>query len=238
MRPALKRLLFFGGLGTAAAGFFLKARFFSRLLEQSTSDDVLFHVDTKQKVVALTIDDAPHPELTADILDVLAEYAVPATFFIIGDQVAGNEELMRRIGREGHELGNHLMHDERSILLGADEFNRQLLAAHALIRPFGPVRWFRPGSGFYNERMLAQIRPFGYRCVLGSIYPYDAHLQSVDFASSYILGNTQRGAIIILHDGGPARAATPEILRRIVPALRKRRYRFLTLSQLTQLEGD
>lgn len=235
MRPIVKRFLFLTGLGTVAAvGFFLKARFFSRLLEQSTSDEVLFHVDTAQKVVALTIDDAPHSQLTAEILDVLAEYAVPATFFIIGDQVPGNEDLMCRIGEEEHELGNHLMSDERSILLNPAEFDRQLAAAHALIAPFGPVRWFRPGSGFYNERMLAQIRPYGYRCVLGSIYPYDAHLRSVEFASGYILSNIQPGAIIILHDGGPEREATPEILRRIIPALRRRGYRFATLSELTR----
>ena len=234
-----RRLFLLAGLsGTFAAtvGFFFKGRFFSRLLEQNTSDEVLFHVDTRQKVVALTIDDAPHADLTPQILDVLADYKIPATFFIIGNQVPGNEALMRRIVAEGHELGNHLMTDERSIALSPEEFEQQLANTHRLITPFGPVRWFRPGSGWYSERMLAQIRPYQYRCVIGFVYPYDAHVHSVEFASSYILGNTQPGSIIILHDGSLERQATPDILRWIVPALKKRGYRFATLSGLTALE--
>ncbi len=238
MRQTKNTFLLLSGLSAVAAvGFFFKARLFSRLLEQRTSDEVLFHADTRDKVVALTIDDGPHAELTPEILDVLAEQGVPATFFIIGSQVPGNEAIMQRIVAEGHELGNHLMSDQRSITLEADEFARQLAAAHDLIAPFGPVRWFRPGSGFYNARMLEQIRPFHYRCVVGSVYPYDAQFHSVEFATGYILGNVQPGAIIVLHDGDWEREATVEILRRIIPALRKRGYRFATLTALTHTSG-
>ncbi|MBK8988633.1 MAG: polysaccharide deacetylase family protein [Chloroflexi bacterium] len=219
----------------AAAGFFFKARLFSRLLEEQTSDEVLFRADPHDKVIALTIDDGPHDELTPEILDALAELQVPATFFIIGSQVPGNEAVMRRIVAEGHELGNHLMSDQRSITLDAGEFDRQLAETHALIAPFGPVRWFRPGSGFYNTRMLEQIRPYRYRCVVGSIYPYDAQFHSVEFATGYILGNVQPGSIIVLHDGCCDREGTVEVLRRVVPALKKRGYRFATLSDLTAL---
>jgi peptidoglycan-N-acetylglucosamine deacetylase len=239
MNQLSRRLFLLAGLGSTAAAvtFFFKGRFFSRLLEENTSDEVLFHVKTTKKVIALTIDDGPHPQLTPEILDVLAEYNVPATFFIIGSQVPGNEALMRRIVAEGHELGNHLMSDKRSIGLDPAEFERQLANAHRLIAPFGPVRWFRPGSGWYNERMLAQIRPYNYRCVIGFVYPYDAQVQSVEFASSYILGNTQPGSIIILHDGKAERQATIDILHWIIPALHKRGYRFATLSGLTALQS-
>ena len=235
-----RRLFLLAGLSGAMAAtvtFFFKGRFFSRLVEETTHDEVLFHVNTTEKVIALTIDDGPHPELTPAILDVLAEYDVPATFFVIGSQVPGNEDLMRRIVAEGHELGNHLMSDKRSIGLDPDEFERQLANAHRLITPFGPVRWFRPGSGWYNERMLQQIRPYNYRCVIGFVYPYDAQVHSVEFASSYILGNTVPGSIIILHDGKEDRQATVNILHWIIPALQKRGYRFATLSGLTQLQS-
>lgn len=236
MSKLTKRLLvILSAVGSVAAlSFFFWPLFFSRLLEQTTPDEVLFHVDTEEKVVALTIDDGPHGQLTPEILDTLAVYDVPATFFIIGSHVPGNEGLLARIVQDGHELGNHLMSDERSITLDATEFARQLAETHALISAYGPVRWFRPGSGFYNERMLAQIRPFQYRAVVGSVYPYDAQVQSVDFAAGYILGNVRPGSIIILHDGGLEREATPDILQRIIPALQKRGYRFATLSELTQ----
>ncbi len=218
--------------GVAVFVFFFKDRLFSRALERNTSDEVLFHIDTTKKVLALTIDDGPHAELTPEILDVLAEYKVPVTFFVVGDRIPGNEALLERMVAEGHELGNHLMNDQRSIQLGPVEFSQQLAQAHELLRPFGPVHWFRPGSGWYNMRMLEQVRPLGYRVVVGSVYPFDAHIQSVEFASTYILGNVRPGSIIILHDGEESRQATPEILRRILPALHDRGYRFETLSGL------
>lgn len=233
MKPVTRRFLLISGLsGLAAVTFFFKSRFLSRWVEQSTSDEVLFHGNSREKLIALTIDDGPHPTLTDQILDVLADYEVPAAFFILGRQVAGNEAQLERIVREGHELGNHLMTDARSITLTDEEFAEQLQQTHDLIAPYGPVRWFRPGSGWYNNRMLEQIRPFGYRCVVGFVYPYDAQFQSVEFASGYILGNVQPGSIIILHDGSEERAVTLDILHRIIPALKKRGYRFVSLSEM------
>jgi peptidoglycan/xylan/chitin deacetylase (PgdA/CDA1 family) len=231
MKKTVKRIILLTGLGGVAAFvFFFKDRLFSRALERSTTDEVLFHLDTMEKVVALTIDDGPHPELTSEILDVLAEYQVPATFFVIGDRIEGNESLLERMVVEGHELGNHLMNDQRSIQLEPAEFSQQLAEAHGLLRSFGPVHWFRPGSGWYNTRMLEQVRPYGYRVVVGSVYPFDAHIQSVEFVSTYILGNVRPGSIIILHDGEDRRKATPEILRRVLPVLQEQGYRFETLT--------
>ena len=220
------------GTALAAVGFFFKSRVFSRTLERRTSDEVLFHLDTREKLIALTIDDGPHPTLTNEILDVLAQYGVRVTFFIIGGRVAGNETVMRRMVAEGHELGNHLMTDLPSVSLTAAEFARQLAKTHELVSAFAPVRWFRPGSGWYNQRMLEQIRPYGYRCVVGSLYPYDAQVSSVEFVVNYVLGNVQRGSIIILHDGTDERQKTVVVLRRVLPVLLGRGYRFGTLSEL------
>ena len=232
-----RRILFSSGFAVfAIACFFFTSRFFSRLLQKRTSDEVLFHVNTSEKVVALTIDDGPHPELTPQILDILAEYEAPATFFIIGGRVPGNELYLERIVNEGHELGNHLMSDKRSITLDEHEFSRQLAQTHQLLAPFGPIHWFRPGSGWYNERMLAQIRPYGYQTVIGSVYPFDAQIHSKEFAASYILSNVQPGSIIILHDGKAERVATVDVLKRILPTLKKRGYRFVTLSELVAIE--
>jgi peptidoglycan-N-acetylglucosamine deacetylase len=219
---------------TAAAGFlFFHSRLFSRLVERTTSHEALFHAATRERRIALTIDDGPHPELTPQILDILAEYGVPATFFPLGGRIPGNEDLLARLTAEGHELGNHLMWDEASVKLAPEEFERQLAAAHELLSPYEEVRWFRPGSGWYNEEMLARIRPYGYRAVLGSVYPYDAQFSSVEFAAGYILGNVQPGSIIILHEGADDRYAAVEILRRVIPALQKRGYQFETLTELT-----
>ena len=62
---------------------------------------------TKEKLVALTFDDGPHPEHTPQVLDVLKQYDVKATFFVIGTRIAGNEDILKRIHAEGHQTGNH-----------------------------------------------------------------------------------------------------------------------------------
>ncbi|MEM7334985.1 MAG: chitin deacetylase family protein [Chloroflexota bacterium] len=231
-----RRMLLFSGISSLAAlGFFFKSRIFSRWLEQSTTEQVLFHVDTAEKVIALTIDDGPHETLTAQILDILADHDIKATFFILGDNVPGNEAVLQRLVAEGHELGNHLMNDARSIGLNESEFLEQVSQAHHIISQYADVKWFRPGSGWYNDRMLAQIRPFKYRTVIGSVYPFDAQIRSKEFASSYILSNTQPGSIIILHDGKTERQHTPSVLHKIIPALQKRGFKFLTLSELVEI---
>src|SRR4029450_7603216 len=81
---------------------------------------------TDEPVVALTFDDGPHPELTDGVLDVLARHDARRPFFAIGARVAGNEQVVKRIVAEGHELGDHLMHDEPSILLSRRRFRDDL----------------------------------------------------------------------------------------------------------------
>jgi peptidoglycan/xylan/chitin deacetylase (PgdA/CDA1 family) len=151
---------------------------------------------------------------------------------LIGERVPGNEGIVRRMVDEGHELGNHLMSDEPSVRLPAGEFERQLLATHALLAPFGPVRWFRPGHGWYNRRMLDQLRAQGYRCALASAYAFEFLVPSARYAARHILLNTRPGDVIVLHDGAADRARTVAALRHLLPALRRRGYRVTTLTEL------
>ena len=198
---------------------------------------VLFYVDTDQPAVALTIDDGPSPELTPRILDLLAKHEARATFFLIGDHIQGNETLLRRMSAEGHELANHLQSDEPSIGLSARDFERQLLHVDSLIAWAGDTKWFRPGSGLYDPRMLRQLEKHGYRCSLGSFYPLEPLVDSPGLFAEQVLSHIEAGAIIILHEGGRERASTLEVLERILPEIRARGFRVLTLSELVALEG-
>ena len=181
--------------------------------------DVLFQRPNVGRLVALTVDDSPHATLTPRILDVLAENGARATFFVIGEHVAGNEEVVRRLVDEGHELGNHMMSDARSARLPAAEFERQLLQTHEVLAPFGPVRWFRPGHGWFNRRMLDQIQAHGYRCALASAYALEFLPVAAPYAARHILLNVRPGGVIVLHDGSEARERTVGVLERILPAL-------------------
>lgn len=201
--------------------------------------DVVFRFETTEPLVALTFDDSPHPTLTPRILDVLAAHEARATFFAIGERIPGNEAFVRRLVAEGHELGNHLMADAPSARLPAAEFERQLLRTHELLAPFGPIRWFRPGHGWFHRRMLDQLRRHGYRCALASAYAFEFHVPSARYAARHILLNTRPGAVIVLHDGAADRHRTVDTLGRLLPTLRRRGYRVVTLSALAEAsEGE
>ena len=194
--------------------------------------DVLFHQPEAGPLVALTFDDSPHATLTPRILDVLAEHDAHATFFAIGEHVAGNEEVVRRLVAAGHELGNHMMSDAPSHRLSAEEFARQLRETHELLAPFGPVRWFRPGHGWFNRRMLDQIHRQGYRCAMASAYSWEFLPISAPYQARQILAYVRPGGVIVIHDGAQERERTVAVLERILPALRRRGYRVVTLSEL------
>lgn len=197
----------------------------------------LYRVKTHERLVALTLDDGPDERTTPLILAELRRHAARATFFLIGERVPGREALVRRLVEEGHELGNHFMHDRPAIRLGAEELARDLDQSHALLAPFARVRWARPGSGWYSVGTVAAMSRKGYDCVLGTVYPYDATIPWSAFAGRYILRNVRPGAVIVLHDGGARGRRSARTLRTVLPELRRRGYRVVALSELALAEG-
>ena len=201
------------------------------------SPDVFYSIKTDQKIVALTIDDGPDAFGSPRILDILGEYDAHATFFLITEHIPGNEALVERMIDEEHELGNHLTADEPSIAMSEDEFEGELLKADAALSEFAPAKWLRPGSGWYNETMLATIKRNGYQCALGSVYPYDPHVGVYWFSAYYVLGNVKPGDVIVLHDYDRRGGRTAKALEIILPTLEARGYRVVTLSELAEVQA-
>ena len=202
------------------------------------SPDVFYSIKTEEKIVALTIDDGPDACGSPRILDILQEYDAHATFFLISDHIQGNEEYVERMVAEGHELGNHLTEDEPSVALSDAEFERELLEADEAISRFAEVKWVRPGSGWYNEEMLATIKKHGYQCALGNVYPYDPQISIYWFSAFHVLTNVKPGDVIVLHDYNRRGGRTAKALEIILPKLEKRGYRVVTLSELAAQQED
>ncbi|KAI1209094.1 carbohydrate esterase family 4 protein [Annulohypoxylon truncatum] len=203
--------------------------------------DVLWEVETDKKVVALTIDDAPS-EHTQEILAVLNGHEATATFFVIGGQVPGREETLADIVRSGSELGNHAMHDEPSRALPDDELTAQIEAVRDRIRdayatanldpnPRMPPQYFRPGSGFFSDRMRRLVDKLGYRLVLGSVYPHDPQISWPWLNARHVLSMVRPGAIIICHD---RRGWTAPMLRKVLKQLKKDGYRVMSLTEMLE----
>lgn len=199
--------------------------------------DVLWCVPTSSKIVALTIDDGPS-EYTDEIMQILKANNATATFFIIGSQVAGHEERMQDLIRNGNELGNHAMRDEPSrslsdsTLVDQIQFVEEMLhSAYATVDAQPPPKYFRPGSGFFSDRMRRMLGRLGYRLVLGSIYPHDPQIPFWRINASHILSMLRPGGIIICHD---RRSWTIPMLQKVLPEIRRRGYRVVTITELVR----
>jgi len=205
--------------------------------------EVLFHIPTTQKLIALTIDDAPS-EFTLPILDLLREHGAKATFFTIGSQIPGREDVLRQILRAGSEIGNHAMHDEPSINLSSQVLKDEILRVDEVINEIyasvnmtrsSSQRYFRPGSGIFSQRILDLAKGLGYRTVLGSIYPHDPFVKLWRVNAWNILSGVQPGAVVICHD---RRGWTMPMLQRVVPEVVRRGYRVVTVSELLAVQNE
>lgn len=197
--------------------------------------DVLWQVNTSSKTIALTIDDAPS-EYTDEIMEILKANDATATFFIIGSQVPGREETLQDLVRNGNELGNHAMHDEPSRSLAdatlveqIQTVEEELDAAYAAVGAGEAPRFFRPGSGFFSTKMREMLGRLGYRLVLGSIYPHDPQIPYWRVNARHVLSMLKPGGIVICHD---RRGYTVPMLRKVLPEMRRRGYRIVTVSEL------
>lgn len=204
--------------------------------------EVVFYAPIREKVVALTIDDAPTKYDTSLILDILHENGVQATFFCIGHNIIYEDPTgatLKRMHNDGHELGNHMFEDKPSYKLSEKEFETQLVTVDRLIQNVThsndtsyntSTKWFRPGHGFFTQRMLEQVSAHGYRTALGSVYPHDPAISISSINSYFVLNRVHPGAVIVLHN----RPWTVSTLKTILPRLKDMGYKVTTLSGLMQ----
>jgi len=197
----------------------------------------IVEVQTDQPLVALTIDDGPDAADTPAILEVLASHQARATFFLITENIAGNEDLVRRLVREGHEIGNHLTRSESHVNLPLNEFESKLIEADEVLSQFADPVWIRTGGGRFDQKMVEIWQAHGYRCALGSVYPFDAWIPWTGYISWFVRSNAHPGSIIILHDGKKRGARTAGALDSILPELAEKGLRVVTLSELAAHEG-
>jgi cellulose synthase/poly-beta-1,6-N-acetylglucosamine synthase-like glycosyltransferase/peptidoglycan/xylan/chitin deacetylase (PgdA/CDA1 family) len=199
------------------------------------------------KRIALTFDDGPDPRWTPRVATALRRLHAPATFFVVGSKVVSHPEVVRRLRRDGFELGNHtfthadvsaLPDWEQKLQLGLTD---NTLAGAVGIRP----RLFRPPyssvPGAASERQAAALESVarhGYDVVLADFDGEDWRRPGVDEIVASATPQGDRGGIVLLHDGGGDRSQTVRAVERLVPALRARGFEFVTVSELGGLSRE
>ena len=211
-------------------------------LGPSLTGRIFWRAGTGEKVVGLSFDDGPNAVFTPALLNVLAEFSVVATFFLIGRNVKKFPELTRQMSLAGHDIGNHTFNHRMMPLLAKAALEDEIDRTHAAISEATghEPHFLRPPMGLFTRRTVDVAVARGYLTVIGDVYPRDPNLPGTERIVRRVLARTRPGSFIILHDGGNSpqldRSQTVDSVRQIIPRLQDQGYRFLTLSQLLELD--
>jgi peptidoglycan-N-acetylglucosamine deacetylase len=194
-------------------------------------------VETPEPVVALTFDDGPTARFTSEVLDLLDERQVKATFFVVGRALERDPEVGRQIVDAGHELGNHSYSHTPLILRPLSSIREEIERTDGLIRQAGHQGeiYFRPPNGKKLILLPYYLAATGRKTIMWTIAPEPAPYEA-DVIVARVLERARPGSIILLHVMYESRVESRAALPGIIDGLQARGYRFVTLSEL--LGGD
>ncbi|MEK3889520.1 polysaccharide deacetylase family protein [Bacillus sp. FSL K6-3431] len=205
--------------------------------------DVIWDISVEEKVIALTFDDGPHYIYTPQILDVLAKYDAKATFFVIGKHAEEYPDLILREKAEGHEIANHTYsHPHPNSKRATYELlEKELKKTDEIIFNItgsNPI-FYRPVGGDYNDEIVNTAVQQGFRVIMWSWHQdtQDWKMPGVNKIVTKVMSGASPGDIVLFHDAGGDRSQTVEALKKILPALKKQGYEFVTVSELLQRTG-
>lgn len=196
-------------------------------------------IDTEEKVVALTFDDGPYPPFTDELLALLRELHVQATFFIIGEHIERYRTSAMKVVSEGHQVGNHTYSHPQMLSLSLKRMRNEIRDTDALIRSVGylPPTVFRAPFGLKFLKLPLLLWALGKKHVLFDFFPLprDWDGATPDAVVGSILENVRPGSIIVLHDGNAVAAPLVcDYTKLLVHKLRGLGYSFVTVDELIQ----
>ncbi len=200
--------------------------------------EVVFSWHSNNKYIALTFDDGPHPVHTPEILDILAEYDVRATFFTIGQNVAWYNDVFQMEYEAGHEIGNHTYSHLNLKKLPYKQVCNEIERAERAIYETVEyrTRLLRPPEGAFGTDLCKAAEELDYTVVCWSIDTRDWAHTPTDQIVQNVLSSVKGGDIILFHDYIYGDSPTPDALRMIIPALLEEGYTFVTVSELMNLK--
>ena len=204
------------------------------LRADETLAEVYFSCDTEEKLIALTFDDGPHYKYTEEILDILDEYNIKATFFVVGQLAERYPEIILRELEEGHEVASHTWSHPHLSKLSDNSLEEELYATENLLYEIAEYRptLFRPPEGKYGDNLLRVAGKLDYEVILWTVDTRDwAHTPSSKIVQT-VMSNTKSGSIILCHDFIGGESPTPTALREFIPKLIENGYEFVTVSDL------
>ncbi|AFY34274.1 polysaccharide deacetylase family protein [Calothrix sp. PCC 7507] len=194
-----------------------------------------------EKVISLTFDDGPGPKNTAQVLEILKQNNIKATFFMIGEMVKIYPKIAKQVAEDGHVIGNHTWHHwyrNMDTITAASEINR---TADIIYKTTGvKTTLFRPPGGFLHNGLVDYAKSQNYAVMMWSNQSGDAERHSPQASGQVknVLKGAKPGSIVLMHDGGGNRARTVQALPQIIAGLKSQGYRFVTIPELLEIQAQ
>lgn len=176
----------------------------------------------EEKTVFLTFDDGPIPEVTPYVLDILKQYGIKATFFMVGDNVRKHPDVYQQVVDAGHSVGNHTFNHVQGFKMWSDDYLANVDKADQLIR----TKLFRPPHGQFSPRLWRAISS-KYKVVMWDVVTRDYNKK---LSGEYVLGVVKRfarnGSIIVFHDSLKSEERLRYALPKAIEWLKAEGYKF------------
>lgn len=186
--------------------------------------------------IALTFDDGPHATLTPKLLDLLKARGVKVTFFVLGQCVEANPDVLKRAADEGHEIANHSWDHKALTKLSAAGVASEITTTDTIIEKVTgkkPVL-MRPPYGATNTLITKRINEeFGHKVIMWDVDPLDWKVRNAEHVQSEILKGTKAGSIVLSHDIHPTTIAA---MPATIDALLAKGFKFVTVSELLAMD--
>jgi len=209
----------------------------SAFIESNFHARTYCHGNASEKKIALSFDDGPNREYTPQVLAILAQHNAPATFFVIGKNILGNENILKRMDEEGHCIGSHsythsFYLDFKSLQGFKDELN---MTSESVFKIIGKrMKLFRPPYGVTTPNLAKASKALNYNIIGWSIRSFDTTKDSVQAITRRVQSQIKPGAIILFHDTSDK---TIEALKQTLSFAKENGYKIVSIEQLLKLDA-
>lgn len=193
---------------------------------------LLWKFPSKQKILYLTFDDGPNPEITPWVLRMLKQFQAKATFFCVGDNISNHSDIFREILIEGHHIGNHTNNHLKGWKTSLKEYIENVHLAEKAISKHSKhtpesKKLFRPPYGKILPGQIKKLQKLGYEIVMWDVISGDFDTQlSVDDCYQNVIRNCNSGSIVVFHDSIKAAKKLKEVLPKVLKYYQERNYQF------------
>ena len=181
----------------------------------------------------MTFDDGPDKDTTAATLDLLKRYRVPATFFLVGSNVTGNADIIKRIVKEGHTIASHTWGHPDLRTLTQPQLTGQVMNLENALKEITGLKTalIRPPYGFVSDDNIRQLSGMGYSVIKWSVDTNDWRDRNIDQVLINTMPDIRDGSIVLMHDYQKD-SVIRQVLPEIIQSLRWQGYTFVTVDEL------